>query len=74
MLKRLTIPGFLLAAALAFLAAPDGQLAASDCGANRGKECTRNESCLNILFFKQCTTRFTYYPASLITNPGGDTW
>jgi hypothetical protein len=74
MLKRLSIPGFLLAAALAFVAAPDGQLAASECGGFDGNACKTNQSCINILFFKQCTTTHTYYPGYYIIEPGGDTW
>lgn len=74
MLKRLSIPGFLLAAALAFVATPDGQLAASECGGHNGNQCTANQACVNILFFKQCTTRYTYYPAHSLLEVGGDTW
>jgi len=72
--KHLFIPGFLLAAALAFVAAPDGDLGASSCGGFRGQVCTANESCLNILFYKQCTTRYSYYPSSSIREVASRAW
>ncbi|TVR51298.1 MAG: hypothetical protein EA421_15945 [Gemmatimonadales bacterium] len=64
MLRKLSLPGFLLAAALAFLAAPDGQLAASECGGPGTQVCKSNESCLNIIFYRQCTTRTDYWSDS----------
>ncbi len=58
---------FLISTAL-FLAVPgQPQAATSSCnGTNTGKVCWQNESCVNILFYKQCTTTYKYYPA-----PGG---
>ncbi len=35
---------------------------AADCGANDGQVCWQNQSCINILFYKQCTTTYKYYP------------
>ncbi|MEX2465293.1 MAG: hypothetical protein WD995_00190 [Gemmatimonadota bacterium] len=61
MSKIIPIPGLLLAAALAFLAAPGSQIAASDCGSNDGEMCWENESCFNVLFYRQCTTNYKYY-------------
>ncbi len=57
-----------LASTALFLAVPDRPHAAtSSCsGTNTGKVCWQNESCVNILFYKQCTTTYKYYPA-----PGG---
>ncbi len=57
-----------LASMALFLAVPDRPHAAtSSCnGTNTGKVCWQNESCVNILFYKQCTTTYKYYPA-----PGG---
>lgn len=38
------------------------QAIASNCGENSGNLCKKNESCLWILFFKQCTETYYYYP------------
>ena len=32
-------------------------------GTNTGKVCWQNESCVDILFYQQCTTTYKYYPA-----------
>ena len=61
MLKLLSFPGLLLVGALTFMAAPSNQVAASDCGASDGPECSRTESGLNVLFFRACTTKTSYY-------------
>lgn len=61
MFRKLSLPGFLLAAALAFMAAPDGQLAAAGCGGGGTQVCKVNESCISIIFFRQCTTRTDYW-------------
>jgi len=57
-----------LASTALFLAVPGRPHAAtSSCnGTNTGKACWQNESCVDILFYKQCTTTYKYYPA-----PGG---
>ena len=57
-----------LASTALFLAVPAQPRAqTSSCnGTNTGKVCWQNESCVNILFYKQCTTTYKYYPA-----PGG---
>lgn len=61
MIKIIPIPGLLLAGALAFLAAPGSQVAASECGSGGGEKCWENQSCFNVLFYKQCTTKYKYY-------------
>jgi hypothetical protein len=61
MVKLLSIPGLFLVGALAFMAAPASNVAASDCGANEGHLCWDNESCINIIFYKQCTTKYKYW-------------
>jgi hypothetical protein len=61
MLRRLSLPGFLLAAALAFVAAPDSQLSASECGGPGGQLCKENESCAGFIFYRQCTTTYDYW-------------
>ena len=54
-----------LAAAGLYLAVPDQpQAAAASCsGSNTGKVCWENESCVEMLFYKQCTTTYKYFPA-----------
>lgn len=52
----------LLAGGLLVGAPAPRQAVASSCGENRGNLCRRNESCLFLLFFKQCTTKYDYYP------------
>lgn len=61
MLRIISIPGLLLAGALAFMAAPATNVAASDCGAHGGELCWENQSCVNIIFYKQCTTKYKYW-------------
>jgi len=55
-----------LASTALFLAVPGQPHAAtSSCnGTNTGKVCWQNESCVDILFYKQCTTTYKYYPAA----------
>lgn len=62
MLKLIPLPGLLLAGALAFVAAPPTQVTASECGGHEGQLCEKNEACVNILFYKHCTTKQTYWP------------
>ena len=66
-----SVLAFLVAAA-AYLAAPEApRAAASSCsGMNSGKVCWQNESCVDILFYKQCTTTYKYFPAPN-ERPGG---
>lgn len=54
-----------LASTALFLAVPGQPHAAtSSCnGTNTGKVCWQNESCVDILFYQQCTTTYKYYPA-----------
>ncbi len=61
-----------LASTALFLAVPGQPNAAtSSCsGTNTGKVCWQNESCVNILFYKQCTTTYKYYPAPKRTGGG----
>ncbi|MCZ6825262.1 MAG: hypothetical protein V3S91_08320 [Gemmatimonadota bacterium] len=62
----------LLASTALFLAVPGQPHAAtSSCnGTNTGKVCWQNESCLNLLFYKQCTTTYKYYAAAGGTGGG----
>ena len=76
-----------LASTALFLAVPGRPHAAtSSCsGTNTGKVCWQNESCVDILFYKQCTTTYKYYPAfggtggsgnrdTTLESSGGCTW
>lgn len=56
----------LVATAGLYLALPgQPQAAASSCSeTNNGNVCWENESCVNILFYKQCTTTHKYLPAA----------
>ncbi len=62
-----------LASTALFLAVPGQPHAAtSSCnGTNTGKVCWQNESCVNILFYKQCTTTYKYYPSPSGTGGSG---
>lgn len=54
-----------LAGLAILLTSPAQPVAASaGCGENSGAVCWENEACVNILFYKQCTTDYKYYPAS----------
>jgi hypothetical protein len=55
-----------LAAACLYLAVPgQPQAAAATCnGSNTGKVCWQNESCVEMLFYNQCTTTYKYFPAA----------
>lgn len=53
---------FLIAGGVYLSAPPAPRAAATDCGAYDGSLCWQDESCINILFYKQCTTRYKYYP------------
>jgi hypothetical protein len=33
------------------------------CGSYDGNVCQKNESCIWILFYRQCTTTYRYYPS-----------
>jgi hypothetical protein len=63
---------FILSAA-AFLASPSPQYAGeADCGKNSGNVCWSDEACVNLLFYKQCTTKYKYYEGeSTELDPGG---
>lgn len=63
----------LLATAGIYLALPgQPQAAASSCSAtNSGNVCWENESCVNMLFYKQCTTTHKYLPAGGSSAGGG---
>jgi hypothetical protein len=61
MLKRFSLPGLLMAGALAFLAAPDQQLSAAVCSGPGEQLCKENRSCASFIFFWQCTTTFDYW-------------
>lgn len=62
-LLRLAAP---LAAVALFVASPTPrQATASACGENNGPVCRTNESCVWIIFFKMCTTKYDYYPGTM---------
>ncbi len=62
-LLRLFAP---LAAVALFVASPaPPQAVALGCGENTGPQCRTNESCIWILFYKQCTTTYDYYPEKM---------
>jgi len=61
MLRLLSIPGLALVGALTFLSAPGGQVAASECSSGSPHLCWQNQNCINIIFYKQCTTNYKYY-------------
>jgi hypothetical protein len=69
--KRLAVGAvtFLAAAALALGTPSQPRAASADCGDNAGSVCWENESCLDILFYEQCTTEYKYYKLS-----DGDGW
>lgn len=46
---------------LALAAPPAPQAQISTCGANDGKKCWENESCVWLIFAKFCTTKYKYY-------------
>ncbi|MEX2531338.1 MAG: hypothetical protein WD960_11245 [Gemmatimonadota bacterium] len=60
MFKRIT-PFMFLVAALAFVAAPDGEVAAATCGGPGEKICKEDRSCAYFIFFNQCTTTYDYW-------------
>ncbi len=62
-----------LASTALFLAVPSRPHAAtwSWNGTNTGKVCWQNESCVDILFYKQCTTTYKYYAAAGGTGGSG---
>ena|GEM_PF-1479717 len=60
---RLPFPAAFLLSTLLLAASPSPQTAAeASCGPNDGNLCWSDESCASILFFKQCTTKYKYYP------------
>lgn len=69
MFKNFTLPGLILAGALAFLGAPSSQISATTCGGPGVVLCKENQSCLNILFYKQCTTRYDYWAPMELPGP-----
>jgi hypothetical protein len=63
--------GIFLAALALLLASPaQPEAASASCGDNSGDICWENESCVDILFYDQCTTEYKYYPQSS-TGGGG---
>lgn len=70
--RRLSVGvGALLGAVALLLASPtQPQAASADCGENSGSVCWENESCVDILFYEQCTTEYRYYPREIAG--GGD--
>jgi hypothetical protein len=47
-------------------------LEASACGGTGQVVCKQNESCVNIIFYKQCTTTFDYYSDKLSEDSGNN--
>lgn len=69
--SRLSLAAAFLCSAILLAASPEPRAAQSDgCGGYNGKLCTTNESCLSIIFYKQCTTKYTYYPGGDTSAPG----
>lgn len=64
--KRLAVALTTLGMAVAIhLALPETPRAAeSGCGPNSGNICWENESCFGIIWYRQCTTTYKYYPAA----------
>lgn len=69
MFKNFTLPGFMLAAVMAFMAAPNAQVAAAECGGPGEVLCKENQACAGFFFFKQCTTKYDYWATE---EPDGD--
>lgn len=64
--------GTFLAALALLLASPaQPEAASADCGDNAGNICWENESCVDILFYDQCTTEYRYYPQGSSSGGGG---
>lgn len=51
-----------LVLALGSVAATPEPLEADDCDGPGDVVCNKNESCLTVLFYRQCTTTYDYYP------------
>lgn len=62
---------FAAAAGLALVTPAEPRAASADCGENTGPVCWQNESCVNILFYEQCTTDYKYYPSTTSSGGGG---
>lgn len=71
---RLSMGAGVFLAALALLLASPAQpeAASADCADNDGPICWENESCVDILFYDQCTTEYKYYPQTSSGGGGGD--
>ena len=63
---------FVAALGLALVTPSEPRAASADCGENSGSVCWENKSCLDILFYKQCTTEYRYYSSSSGGEAGGD--
>lgn len=61
---------FLAALALALTTPAQPEAASAGCGENSGNVCWENESCVDILFFNQCTTDYRYYPKDVDSDVG----
>lgn len=62
MFKKLSLPGLLLFAALAFFSAPSQPVLASECGEMAGPRCSTTETCRTFWIFRWgCTTSWQYY-------------
>lgn len=64
MFKRISLPGLLVLAVLAFLGAPSEPLAASDCGDSGEVLCSETTRCTGFWKWKKCkVTASSYYQA-----------
>jgi hypothetical protein len=61
MFKQLTLPLFLAMGALAFLAAPDAGLQASECSDDGSLICSQTQECRGFLWWKKCNTTSVSY-------------
>lgn len=61
--RTVALPALVVLSATLFVTSPSPQMAAeAPCGPNNGNLCWSNESCVSLLFYKQCTTKYKYYP------------
>jgi hypothetical protein len=61
MFRKFALPGVLVAVIFLLFTAPDTRLEASTCGGSGSERCKENQACVNLLFYKQCTTRIDYW-------------
>lgn len=59
--RRAVLSVWAALAAIALIAVPPLHAIPDDCGNFSGSNCFKNESCINILFYKQCSTKLYYW-------------